>query len=248
MENDVAQTNCKGGLVGWLDRSFYAGVKDSWDDHAFRDYILRHLKPEHILLDLGAGAGIVKQMNFRGLAAKVCGYDPDPRVMENPYLDEAKIGIGENIDWPDSTFDIVIADNVLEHIASPEIVFGQIFRVLKPGGRFFFKTPNRYHYVPLISRLTPHSFHGFYNWLRGRATEDTFETYYRANRPADVAAAAKRVGLQPVNFELNESRPEYLRINGLMYLCGIVYERAVNSTDLLKDFRVSLIGDLTRVK
>jgi hypothetical protein len=31
----------------------------------------------------GAGAGIVQQMNFRGLAARVCGVDVDPRTVNN---------------------------------------------------------------------------------------------------------------------------------------------------------------------
>ena len=30
-------------------------------------------------------------MNFRGLAARVCGVDLDPRVVDNPMLDEGKI-------------------------------------------------------------------------------------------------------------------------------------------------------------
>jgi len=35
-------------------------------------------------LDLGAGAGIVSQMNFKGIASRVCGIDPDERVLSNP--------------------------------------------------------------------------------------------------------------------------------------------------------------------
>ena len=50
-------------------------------------------------------------MNFKAHAKRVCGLDPDPRVVDNPYLHEAKVGLGERIPWPDGTFD-VIADNV----------------------------------------------------------------------------------------------------------------------------------------
>ena len=237
----------RGSFVAWLDKAVYPGVEDLWDDKRFRVFILERLRPEHTLLDLGAGAGIIAEMNFGDKAARVCGLDPDPRVVENPYLHEAKVGLGEKIPWPDETFDIVIADNVLEHLDNPAQVFREIARVLKPGGRFLFKTPNRRHYMPTIARLTPLAFHRFYNKLRGRASEDTFPTVYKANRPADVLSAARTASMSLTAVELIESRPEYLRINPVTYLAGIAYERLVNMGSLLKNFRVLLIGELTKL-
>jgi len=146
-------------LIGWIDKHFYPGWGDNWDDGLFRKAILAHLQPEHIVLDLGAGAGIASHMNFRGIAAEVCGVDPDPRVLDNPFLDEGIAGSGEAVPYPDSRFDIVFANNVLEHIADPVRVFKEVHRVLKPGGWFLAKTPNRYHYVSMIGRITPHWFH-----------------------------------------------------------------------------------------
>lgn len=234
------------GMVRWLDRMFYPDVEDSWDDRRFRDFVLKHLDKDCTLLDLGAGAGIVSEMNFRGRAAHVCGLDPDPRVLENPYLDEAKVGLGERIPWPDACFDVVIADNVLEHLSVPEAVFGEASRVLKPGGKFLFKTPNKTHYMPLIARMTPHGFHRYYNKLRGRASEDTFPTLYRANSRRDIAALAAKVSLHPAELKIIESRPEYLRVSAVTYLGGIAYERLVNSTDLLERFRILLMGSLEK--
>ena len=56
-------------------------------------------------------------MNFRGLAARVCGVDLDPRVVDNPMLDEGKIADAGGIPYPDAAFDLVFADNVLEHLS-----------------------------------------------------------------------------------------------------------------------------------
>ena len=100
------------------------------------------------------GLAIVRRMNFRGLGKGICGLDPDERVLHNAHLDEAKVGFGESIGWPDATIDIVIADSVLKHLAEPVKVFAEISRVLKPGGMLLFETPNRSHYVPLIARRT----------------------------------------------------------------------------------------------
>jgi len=56
--------------------------------------------------------------------------------------------------------------------------FRDIARVLKPGGVFLFKTPNKTHSMPTLARLTPHRFHPFVNRLRGRVEADAFPTRY----------------------------------------------------------------------
>lgn len=230
----------------WLDRKLYPDFQQNWDDHLFRARILERLKPEYELLDLGAGAGIVEQMNFRGLAKHVCGIDLDERVTSNPCLDEGKVSDAGQIPYPDTAFDMIVSDNVMEHIVDPYSVLGEVFRVLKPGGAFMFKTPNKYHYMPLIARVTPHRFHQYINRLRGRAVEDTFPTQYKANCRRDVARLAHEAKLEIDRLELYEGRPEYLRFNFLTYLVGAAYERTVNSTDLLTSFRVLLIATLIK--
>ncbi|RWC06675.1 MAG: class I SAM-dependent methyltransferase [Mesorhizobium sp.] len=234
------------GAVDWIDRHFFPNFGKNWDDGLFRDRVLSHLSRDSIVLDLGAGAGIVAHMDFRGHAARICGIDLDSRVTENPYLDEGVVTDGSLIPYPDETFDVVFSDNVLEHLADPNAVFAEVFRVLKPGGRYMFKTPNKTHYVPLISKFTPHWFHRFVNRKRGRASEDTFPTYYRANSRADVSHLAKANGFCIESFELIEGRPEYLRMNAGTYLMGLAYERLVNVLPLFESFRVLMIGVLRK--
>src|SRR5690606_33457158 len=194
----------------------------------FRDRVIARLTPDSTILDLGAGAGIVKQMDFRGHAARICGVDLDPRVEQNPFLDEGRVADGATIPYPDATFDLVFADNVLEHLVDPVSVFREVFRVLKPGWHFLFKTPNKNHYMPVISRLTPHAFHRYVNRKRGRAEDDTFPTHYRANSRADIARVAAASGFVVENIEFIEGRPEYLRMFTATYLVGLAYERLVN--------------------
>ena len=67
-------------MVDRLDRALYPRQSRNWDDCIFRDRVLSNLSPKAIILDIGAGAGIVPQMNFKGMVAKVCGIDLDPRV------------------------------------------------------------------------------------------------------------------------------------------------------------------------
>ncbi len=233
-------------IIDLLDRKLYPGVDGHWDDIIFRDRLLREIGPKSEVLDVGAGAGIVKEMNFKGIAARVVGIDFDERVLTNPYLDEAHVGDGGALPFADSSFDVVFADNVLEHLASPDVVFAEINRVLRPGGVFFGKTPNAWHYMPLIARSTPHSFHRWINRKRGRAEVDTFPTLYRANSRSAIRKLAQKAGFEVSNVEFFELRPEYLRIHPLTYLGGYAYERVVNSLPFLQQLRIVLIATLRK--
>jgi SAM-dependent methyltransferase len=234
-------------LVEWIDRRFYAKFPQNWDDELFRDTILQLIDPSWEALDLGAGAGLLPQMNFRGIVRKVSGVDLDPRVLSNHALDEASLGVGEAIPYPDEAFDLIFADNVLEHLPDPAAVFREIWRTLRPGGVFLFKTPNRRHYVPTLARLTPHAVHQFVNRLRGRAADDTFPTHYRANTSAAIRRLARDADLIVQELRLIEGRPEYLRMSALTYLPGMAYERVVNSIPWLAPFRVVMIGQLSKL-
>lgn len=117
-----------------LDQALCPGFGRNWDDQLFRERILQHSTPTTVVLNVSAGAGIVQQMSFWELAARVCGVDLDPRVVDNPLLDEGKVADANGIPYPDATFDVVFADNVLEHLPDPLAVFREIARVLKQEG------------------------------------------------------------------------------------------------------------------
>lgn len=231
-----------GRLVRRIDERFYPGFGDNWDDDLFRAEILRVLRRGARVLDLGAGTGKLRQMDFSGCGATVWGVDPDPSVLQNPHLDEARVAQGEEIPCADGSFDVVFANNVLEHLADPPAVFREVARVLAPGGLFLIKTPNRRHYVAWIARWTPHGFHQWVNGLRGRARADTFPTHYRANSVRQLARCAAAAGLETMRLSHHEGRPEYLRLSALTYVLGLAYERLVNAVTALASFRVLLVG------
>ena len=224
-----------------MDRKFYPGFTNNWDDILFRERILEALHPGHTLLDMGAGAGIVSHMNFKGHVKTAVGIDLDQRVQENPYLDQGIVGDVTSTPFEPSSFDVIICDNVMEHVAEPDAFFQEINRLLKPGGKFFGKTPNKWHYMPILARFTPYWFHRFFNRLRGRKGEDTFPTVYKLNSPKCIQRQADASGLSLSYVELVEGRPEYLRFNPVSYLFGILYERLVNKFRFLRRFSILMI-------
>ena len=217
-------------LTQSMDKTFYPKFKDNWDNDIFRELTLPYLDPQKtILLDLGAGRGSMEQMDFKNLVKSAVGVDPQDAVYSNPHIHEAHVGFGDAMPFLQSNrFDVVVSNNVLEHIEQPDKFFAEVNRVIKTGGVFITKTPNRYHYIILASSLTPTSFHKWYNKMRGRPEEDTFPTRYEANTRTDQRKYAERNGFKIDKFTMLEGRPEYLRFNFVTYTMGIVYERFIN--------------------
>ncbi|MBZ0244488.1 MAG: methyltransferase domain-containing protein [Cyclobacteriaceae bacterium] len=212
-----------------MDQKCYPDFGDKWDDRLLRKKILKFLKPDHTILDVGAGRGRILEMNFKRMATRVVGIDPDPRVKDNPLLDEGFEGLADNMPFFDNdTFDLIFCDNVLEHVEDPDRLYSEIARVLKPNGCFISKTPNKFYYVSLIAAITPESFHKFVNAKRGRNESDTFPTFYRANTAKAQRKWAHKNGLKIIEIDSIEGRPEYLRIFFITYLLGILFERIVN--------------------
>jgi SAM-dependent methyltransferase len=166
---------------------------------AFFTQVAALIKPDHVMLDFGAGRGEFHYdepvryrrmlQEFRGRVAHVDGCDIDAAVLDNPTLDCAKLfSSGEPLPYEDNRFDIVISRYVFEHIVDPRSVARELLRVTKPGGWICALTPNKFGYVALGARLMP-------SWLYQRLLlrlqphrrpEDAFPTVYRLNRPCDV--------------------------------------------------------------
>jgi len=216
-------------LDGWL----YPSYGDRWDIVCFREEALRLIKPGMVVLDLGAGRGALTELNFRGLGAEIWGADIDPVVTTNPNLDRAFVTSSQGLNGvPDRSVDLVICCSVLEHVSAPVALLSEIRRVLKPGGVFLAKTPNKFHYMPVIATMTPTWFHKLYNGWRGREEVDTFPTLYRINSRADVSRISEQTGMEAERLWTMEGRPEYLRLTPLTYLVGYFYERLVNLLNL----------------
>ena len=232
-------------LVEKIDKHIYPDYENHWDIRLFREKIIECLTTKSIVLDLGAGASVTG-MNLRGKAGRICGIDLDKRIEQNSFLDEAKIASAESIPYADNTFDIAICLHVLEHLKEPAIVFREVNRVLKPGGIFLIRTPNKFHYVPFMGRITPDCFHKTYNKIRGRCEEDTFPTFYRANSRSSIKRLAKKTNFAVEKIELIEGRPEYLRIAWPTYMLGLLYEKIVNSSELFSNLRSVLIARMRK--
>jgi 2-polyprenyl-3-methyl-5-hydroxy-6-metoxy-1,4-benzoquinol methylase len=111
------------------------------------------------ILEVGSGMGMFVVVS-RKLGLNVQGIEPcansynDLNDAINELLSQNNIPndailreAGEKLPWPDQTFDIVVAFQVLEHVADPAQTLRECLRVLKPGGKLFMDMPNYFSFV-----------------------------------------------------------------------------------------------------
>lgn len=108
---------------------------------------LARLDPGEIVLDLGSGGGIDVLLSAKrvGPVGKAYGLDMTDEMLELARQNQARAGITnaeflkgeiENIPLPDNAVDVVISNCVINLSADKSAVLREVFRVLKPGGRF----------------------------------------------------------------------------------------------------------------
>ena len=101
------------------------------------------LTPGLKYLDFGCGNGTVLKQNLAARSDLNCfGIDVKDFNEKLPEEVTFKIYDGANIPFCNDTFDIIIANHVLEHIPQPDGIISELKRVLKPDGQLFIEVPN----------------------------------------------------------------------------------------------------------
>ncbi len=237
----------------WQDRyidRFYRS-RPGWVDGTTEFHALCRatILPGSHILEIGAGP-TNSTSAFLATVGLVDGVDIDAAVLKNEHLKKAAIIERDHYPYPDSVFDACVSNYVLEHVQDPLAHFREVRRVLVPGGCYVFRTPNKFYYVSLVARLTPHWFHKLLaNPLRNLPKDqiDPYPTYYACNSQKDVARFAFLTDFTVEHLRLIEKEPSYGMQARPLFLGMMAYERLVNSTERLADLRANLLVVLRRV-
>lgn len=107
-------------------------------------FVLRHLKPGLDILDCGCGPGTITIGLAQAVSpGRVTGLDMETAQIERARELAAKcsltnihfrVGNIYELPFPDASFDVVLANAVLEHLREPLQALAEIYRVLKMGG------------------------------------------------------------------------------------------------------------------
>lgn len=133
------------------------------------------------ILENGCGVGMYVE-HLTPFGGQIFGLEYDFERAAEAALRSPRIlnAAGENLPYPDSSFDLILSHEVLEHVLDDRQAVAEMARVLKPGGRAIIFVPNRgypfethgiywrgkYHFgnIPLVNylprrwrdRLAPH--------------------------------------------------------------------------------------------
>ena len=110
----------------------------------YRD-VTRHFAPTAKLLDVGCGTGWLAD-HF----ARYTGIDGSPDAVATAVERGRAVQLGdvdEPLPFPDACFDGVVLKDLLEHVADPVALVGEVHRVLRPGGRVFASSPDAQRWV-----------------------------------------------------------------------------------------------------
>lgn len=115
------------------------------------------------VLDLGCRDGILTQHYVAG--NEVTGVDIDQQALA---LAAQRLGIRtlwlnlncEQFPFEQGSFDVIVAGELLEHLADPALIVREAQRILAPGGAFIGSVPNSFHWRARLA------------YLQGRSIED----------------------------------------------------------------------------
>jgi SAM-dependent methyltransferase len=103
------------------------------------------------VLENGCGIGVYVE-KLRPLTRAVFGLDYDfERVaegVERMRMDSVLIcAASEHLPYPDNCFDLILSNEVIEHVHDDRAAVVEMVRVIKPGGRIALFCPNRWYPV-----------------------------------------------------------------------------------------------------
>jgi ubiquinone/menaquinone biosynthesis C-methylase UbiE len=164
------------------------------------------------VLDLGSGAGFdcFLTANRVGQKGKVIGVDMTPEMIEKARENarkgnyknvEFRLGEIENIPAADKSVDVVISNCVINLSPDKKRVFGEAFRVLKPGGRLMVSDIVLLKELPDFMRSSIASYVGCISgaMMKDRYIETIRETGFQEVKVIDEAVF-------PVEYITNDPR------------------------------------------
>lgn len=124
-----------------------------WGEHYQRyQYAFNFISGNEVVLDIACGQGFGTYAVYKKGVKKIIGVDLDEKSIDlcrSKYFESISPDFFQfirmdatNLGFPDSSFDLVLSFETIEHIKDSRKVIQEYSRVLKKGGKLVLSTPN----------------------------------------------------------------------------------------------------------
>jgi len=197
----------------------------------FRSFLVEQSDPEHFyteiandtitlisrheslagktVLDIGAGQEQFSR-EFVAHGARYIAVDLEPDALRTGPNMGAVVGRGEDLPFTDGWADVVMSNNVMEHVTAPGVVADEMARVARPGGLIFISYTAWYgpwggHETSPWHLLGGHYARRRFERRHGRPPKNRFgETMHAATVAGGLGWARRHPGV-----EIVEAAPRY---------------------------------------
>jgi SAM-dependent methyltransferase len=179
------------------------------------------------ILDFGCGAGrTVTALRAMGFV-NALGYDVgDGRTLLSTDRDHITTGtlLDLRLPYPDNTFDLIISDQVFEHVQDQVRAFEELFRITRPGGHALHIIPARYApieghiFVPFGGVFQHHWWYKLWalagirnKWQAGFTADETADhnAFFATEATRYVPTSCYRVVWTKIGFEHRFAEQEF---------------------------------------
>ena len=148
-----------------LDARIRLHLQCSTNKYGWQRWLFDHIEfpPQGRILELGCGVGNLWRDNSDRIpeTMEIILSDLSPGMLDQarknlgdiPVSFKFKIIDAQSLPFDDQSFDMVIANHMLQHVPDRQKAVAEIRRVLKPGGRFYASTTGDSHLKELADLL-----------------------------------------------------------------------------------------------
>jgi len=155
------------------------------------------------------------------------------------------IGQAENLPYRDSSFDIIICSEVLEHLVYPEDCIKEIKRVLKNSGVTFISTPNESSFVKKVMK--------FSKFVRGGLKEEISKPYDYDEHINVRSFKVWKTLFESIEFKIEKVKRHSILYGGykhnrrrLLFAAMIVLDWILDYLPFMQNFSEGIIFKLKR--
>jgi len=146
-----------------------------------------------VLVDVGAGSGglwgYLRQFASEYVAVDAVRYDGLPEAARFVQADLDRLPLP----LPDSSGDIVVAAEVIEHLENPRAFFRELVRLARPGAWIVLTTPNQTSFLSILALVVKRRFVAF--------GDTSYPAHLTALLPVDLTRIAAEVGLESARLD-----------------------------------------------